>query len=108
MATLHEPKVRDLRSLYGFRLVLKKKNAEFKKVVGEHPKDEQSKLIIWNFLDPESKRFAATDKVANMDYDAMKKLIDMRFKISHGNLEHKPQSKDDPMGLALSALSRIL
>ena len=32
LATLHGPKVRDIRSLYGFRLLLKK-NAEFKKVI---------------------------------------------------------------------------
>ena len=72
LATLHGPKVRDLRSRYGFRLLLKKQNAEYKHIVGENPKDEQSKPILWNVLDPVSKRLAATDKIADMDYNAMK------------------------------------
>ena len=59
-------KVRDLRSLYGFRLLLKKKNAEYKKVIGSKPEDEQSRLIMWNVLDPESKRLAASDGVSGI------------------------------------------
>ena len=55
LATLQGLKVRDRRSLYGFRLLLMKKNAEFKKVVGKQPDDHQSRLILWNVLDPESK-----------------------------------------------------
>ena len=43
-----------------------------------------------------------------MDHNAMKKWIDMRYKITHGNLEYKLRTKDDPMGLALFADSRIL
>lgn len=40
LAAQHWPKVTDICSLYGFRLLLKKKkkkNAEYKKVVGESP-----------------------------------------------------------------------
>ena len=69
LAILHGPKVRDLRSLYGFRLLLKKKNAEYKKVIGNKPDDEQSRLILWNVLDAESKRIAASDNVSAMPYE---------------------------------------
>ena len=61
LATFHGPKVRDIRPLCGFRLLLKKKNAEYKKVIGKQPDDEQSRLILWNALDAESKRIAASD-----------------------------------------------
>ena len=69
LATQHGSKVRVLRSLYGFRLLLKKKNAEYKKVIGSKPEDEQSRLIMWNVLDPESKRLAASDGVSGMTYE---------------------------------------
>ena len=61
LTTLHGPKVRDLRSLYRFRLLLKKKNAEIKKVIGKQPDVDQSRLILWNVRGPESKRIAASD-----------------------------------------------
>jgi hypothetical protein len=105
LATQHGPKVRDLRSLYGFRLLLKKKNAEYKKVIGSKPEDEQSRLIMWNVLDPESKRIAASDSVSGMTYDKMCNWIDMRYKCMSGSLEYKATGKDDPMGLALFAES---
>ena len=54
LASTHGAKVRDLKSLYAFRLLLKKRNAEFRKTIGKAPQDEQSKLILWNVLDPES------------------------------------------------------
>ena len=63
LATLHGPKVRDIRSFYGFRLLLKKKNAEYKKVIGRQPDNEQSRLILWIVFDAESKRIAASDEV---------------------------------------------
>ena len=61
LATLHGPKVRHIWWLYGFMLLLKKKNAEYKKVIGKQPDDEQSRSILWNVLDAESKRIAASD-----------------------------------------------
>ena len=105
LAPQHGPKVRDLRSLYGFRLLLKKNNGEYKKVIGKQLDDEQSRLILWNVLDAESKRIAASDSVSAMPYEKFCVWIDMRYKCAHGNLEYKSQGKDDPMGLALFAES---
>ena len=38
-----------------------------------------------------------------MSYEEMTRWIDMRFKITHDNLDYKPQTRDDPLGLALFA-----
>ena len=67
LASVHGPKVRDLKLLYAFRLLLKKRNAEFRKTIGSSPKDEQSKIILWSVLDADSKRLAATEDIAKRD-----------------------------------------
>ena len=41
-------KVVDLRSLYGFRLLLKKRAAEYKKSIGEEVAEEKLHDIFWN------------------------------------------------------------
>ena len=92
LASTYGPKINDLRALYGFRLLLRKMNAEFKRTIGTPPEDAQSNLILWNVLDVESKRLAATEKVADMSYEEMARWIDMRYKITYGNLDYKPQT----------------
>ena len=86
-------------------MLLTKKNAEYKKVIGNKPDDEQRWLILWNVLDAESKWIAASDNVSAMPYKKFCLWIDMRYKCAHGNLEYTSQGKDDPMGLALFAES---
>ena len=85
--------------------MLKKKNAGYKQVIGSKPDDEQSPLILWNVLDVEFKRIAASYNVSAMPYEKFCLWIDMRYKCAHGNLEYKSQGKDDPLGLALFAES---
>ena len=80
--------------------MLKKENAEFKKIVGKEPEDSQSKMILWNVLDPASRLQAKTDKVDAMTYQEMYEWIGPRYNITFGNLDYKP-TKDDSMGLAL-------
>ena len=101
LASIFSKSVTDLKSLYGFRLLLKKKNAEFKKVIGKEPEHAQSKIILWNVLDPASRLQAKTDSLAEKDYAKMCEWIDLRHRIMFGNLDYKPTGKDDPMGLAL-------
>ena len=107
LASIHGAKVRDLKSLFAFRLLLKKRNAEFRKTIGKPPQDDQSKLFLWNAFDPESKRLAAAENVAGMNYDDMAKWIDERHRIIYGTLDYKPLTKDDPMGLALFADAQL-
>ena len=101
LAKTYGSKVHDLKSLYGFSLLLKRKNAEYKKIVGVEPDDGQSKLIIWNVLDPTSRLQAATDRVSMMSYKGIVAWIDLRYKVTYGNLDYKPTGKDDPMGLSM-------
>ena len=106
LVKLHGAKVVDLKSLYAFRLLLKRKNAECKKIVGKEPDDDQSKTILWNVLDPSSRMQAKTDHVNEMTCKKMHEWIDYRYKVTCGNLDYKPMSKDDPMGLALMGEGR--
>ena len=49
---------------------------------------------------------AKTDHVDKTSYKKMHEWIDYRYKVTYGNLDYKPTSKDDPMGLALMGESR--
>ena len=42
LAGIYGPKVRDLKSLYGFRIFPKKRNAEFKKIIGAPPRTSRA------------------------------------------------------------------
>ena len=95
------PKVTDLKSLYGFRLLLKKRMAEYKKVLGEDYSATQAKLILWNVLDPRSKEIAMSEKLDSQDFKKLYEHIDLRYKIQYGHLNYTSTAKDDPMGLAL-------
>ena len=55
LTNMYGNKVVDLRTLYGFRLLLKRKIVEYRKVIGENPSDGQSLQILWNAMDPASR-----------------------------------------------------
>ena len=94
-------KVVDLRTLYGFRLLLKRKVAEYKKVIGNNPSEENSYAILWNVMDPDSKTKAMAANLAGRTYKELYDHIDQRHRIMFGTLDYKAEKKDDPMGLAL-------
>jgi hypothetical protein len=100
------PKVTDLKSLYGFRLLLKKRMVEFKKIIGEEFSTEQAQLILWNVLDSRSKEIAMTEKLDTKSFRELYEHIDLRYKIQFGHLNYSSSSKDDPMGLALLGAPR--
>ena len=93
-------KVSDLKSLYGFRLLLKKKLTEYKKIIGEEFDKEQAYQILWNAMDPKSTEQAMAEGLDKADYKKLGEHIDNRHKIFFGHLDYKG-AKDDPMGLAL-------
>ena len=101
LTKLHGNKVVDLRTLYGFRLLLKRKIAEYKKVIGTNPDEVSSMQILWNAMDPDSKTKAMSEGIDKKKYKDLYEHIDMRYKIMYGHLDYKSSSKDDPMGLAL-------
>ena len=100
------PKVNDLKSVYGFRLLLKKRMAELKKITGEEFDAEQAKLILWNVLDNRSKEIAMAEKLDTKTFKHLYEHIDLRYKIQFGHLNYTSTSKDDPMGLALLSAPR--
>ena len=55
MVQKYGDKIKDLKTLYGFRLLLKKRSAEFKKVIGEEVDNGRLQEIIWNAIGPVSK-----------------------------------------------------
>ena len=50
--------VTNLKSLYGFRLLLNKKMIEFKKVLGKEYDPKQAMQILWTSLDVRSREIA--------------------------------------------------
>ena len=101
LTKLHGNKVVDLRTLYGFRLLLLKRTiAEYKKVIGTNPDEASSMQILWNAMDPDSKTKAMSEGIDKKKYKDLYEHIDMRYKIMYGHLDYS-SSKDNPMGLAL-------
>lgn len=55
LTKMYGNRVIDLRTLYGFRLLLKRQHINYKKIVGESPDAAQNMQILWNAMDPASK-----------------------------------------------------
>ena len=51
-------KVKDLKTLYQFRLLVANRAAAFKKTIGEDVDPEKLRELIWNAMDPGSKMMA--------------------------------------------------
>ena len=64
----HGDKVKDLKSLFGFRGLLKKRAAEYKKVIGEEVDPDKLKELLWNAMDPGSKMIATQTMVHRGTY----------------------------------------
>ena len=47
----HGGKVTELRAVYVFRILLKRKVAEYKKMIGQGPNEEHSYDMLWNAMD---------------------------------------------------------
>ena len=103
LTKMYGNKVVDLRTLYGFRLLLKRKIVEYRKVIGDSPSGGQSLQILWNAMDPSSKVIALKQKmdVEPNGYKELSEHIDLRHNIQYGTFDYKASARDDPMGLAL-------
>ena len=78
-------KVKDLKTLYGFRLLVKDRAAAFNKTIGEDVDPEKLRELIWNAMDPGSKMMATQMGVHREDYAAMTKFIDERYRVTFGH-----------------------
>ena len=81
----------------GFRRMLKKRAALYKKAVGEEVDKEKLKEIIWSVMDADSKILATRMELAKGGFDKTAGHIDQRYQITYGHVEQGP--KDDPMGI---------
>ena len=55
----HAMGIKNLMDLYGFRLLLKKKVAEYKTIVGQEPEHKKLGEILWSCMDVASKQLAS-------------------------------------------------
>ena len=98
-------KVKDLKTLYGFRLLVKKRAAEYKRTIGQEVDPEKLSELIWNAMDPKSKMTATQMGIHRQDYFRMTEHIDERYSVTYGQEFQSP--KDDPMGVfAMGARSK--
>ena len=102
LVKMHADKIKNLKDLYGFRLLLKRKEAEYEREIGNKPDDTQMKQILWNTMDPASRVAASQAKADGKDYKTLADHIDGRYKITYGTLEYKTSSKD-AMDISLAA-----
>ena len=91
-------KVKDLKTLFGFRLLLRRHAAEYNKVIGEEVETNKLKEILWNCMDGGSKLEATRMSVTKGNFKLLTDHIDERYKITYGHVEFQG-AKDDPMGL---------
>ena len=104
------PKIKNLKDLYAFRVLLRTKALEYKKTIGHEASKEQLRNILYTVMDTNSKQMAGDKGLDVQQFDAhgnpknmYKELceeIDRRYKIEFGTLEVRGPVKDDPMGLS--------
>ena len=68
LLTQHSDKIKGLKELYGFRLLLTSKVAAYKKAVGEEPSQDRLKEILWCVMDVASKDLANLRGLDKMGY----------------------------------------
>ena len=106
----HAGKIKSLKDLYQFRMLLKRKVAEYKKIIGQEPDMNMPKNILFSCMDLGSKQHIANFALDRPKFDKdgkpipMYKIfcedIDKRYKLQYGTLELKPRKDhDDPMVL---------
>ena len=95
LTKMHDGKVTDLRTLYGCRLLLKRKVAEYKRIVGHGPSEEHSCAILWNVMDADSKTKAMALGLAGTGkaYKDLYEHIDQRYRIMYGHMDYKAEER---------------
>ena len=89
----YSDEIQDLKTLYGFRLLLKKRAAEYKKVIGLEVDPGKLKEFIWNAMGPNSKMAATQMGIHKQEYAKIVEHIDERFKVTVGHAELQSQRK---------------
>ena len=95
---------KDLNTLYGFRLLLKKRAAEYKKVIGLEVDPEKLKELIWNAKDPNSKMPATQMGIHRQECGKIVEHVDDRYRVTFGDVEFQSPT-DGPIGVCGPARS---
>ena len=72
--------VKDPKTLYGFRLLLKKRAAQYERVIGVEVDPEKLKELIWNAMDPNLKMTATQMGIHKQEHAKIFEHIDEQFK----------------------------
>ena len=83
-----------------FRLLLKKRAAEYNNIIGVEVDPEKLKEFIWNAKDPGSKMTATLMGIHRQECAKIVEHIDERFKVTYGHVEFQ-SPKGGPMGVLL-------
>ena len=76
MVKRYGDKVKDLKSMYGFRLLLKKRIEEYKNIIGEEVDSGKLHEILWNVMGPDTKLTASRQGVHTKSNKALTGHID--------------------------------
>ena len=101
MPQVYAEKIKGLKELYGFRLLLKSKIAAYKKAIGHEPDHEQLKQVLYVCMDAASKNLASQSGLDMRSFAENCEDIDRRYKLQYEGLDFSKVPKgDDPMGLS--------
>ena len=92
-------KVTNLRYVYWFQLLLKKKMIECNKILGKQFDPEQTMHILWTSLDARSREIAASEKLDEKEYKDMYDHIDRRRRAQPEFSSKPPKTQDMSYGL---------
>ena len=99
-------KIKGLKDLYNFRLMLKAKVVAYKKAIGHEPDQKHLKQILYVCMDMASKKFASRSGLGCKGYADLCEDMDRRYRLQYEGLDFGKTAKlDDPMGLSNLNLS---
>ena len=99
MPHLYGEKIKGLKKLYAFRILLKSEVVAYKKAIGNEPDHAQLKQILYICIDMASTTLAAQSGLGRKSYADICEDIDRRYRLNFEELV-QAASFDDPMGLS--------
>ena len=99
MPQVYGEKVKGLKELYQFRLMMKAKVIAYKKAIGHEPDHSHLKQILYVCMDSASKILASQSGLDRRPYLEICEDIDRRYRLQFEGLDFGKVAKgDDPMG----------
>ena len=83
MPQVYGDKIKGLKDLYNFRLMLKGKVVAYKKAIGQDPDFERLKQILYVCMDLQSKNLASQSGLDRRGYAELCEDIDRRYRLQY-------------------------